>query len=96
MLLRVALSRPALLDIAAEGAQRLRLAGYPEMPFTAAQLHLVLPLRAGAMAGIRGSQRATICAPTMPIGGDASRATIACCARIWTSQPDSAIRRAGS
>jgi hypothetical protein len=45
LVLRVALSRPALLDIAAEGGQRLRLAGYPEVPFSAAQLRLVQPLR---------------------------------------------------
>jgi hypothetical protein len=46
VVLSVALSQPGVLEIAAEGRQRLRLAGYPEVPYTAASLRLVLPLRA--------------------------------------------------
>ena len=46
LVLRVTLSRPRLLEIAAEGKQSLRLAGYAETPFTAARLRLTLPLLA--------------------------------------------------
>ena len=46
LVLRVALPRPRQLGIAAEGRQRLRLAGNPEVPYTADRLRLVLPLRA--------------------------------------------------
>ncbi len=71
LVLRVALSRPALLDIAAEGGQRLRLAGYPEMPFSARQLRLVQPLRASPWPKFADLMVDDLRADT-PIGGDAS------------------------
>jgi hypothetical protein len=46
LVLRVALTQPGLLDSAAEGQQRLRLGGDKEVPYSAEQLHLVLPLQA--------------------------------------------------
>jgi hypothetical protein len=46
IVLRVALTRPALLEILAEGRQQLRLGGYPGVPYTAGRLHLLMPLQA--------------------------------------------------
>jgi hypothetical protein len=45
--LRVALLRPGQLDIAAEGAQHLRLADGPDLPYTADRLRVILPLQSG-------------------------------------------------
>jgi hypothetical protein len=46
LVLNVALPRPDQLQIAAEGTQRLRFAGNPEVSYTADQLDVALPLRA--------------------------------------------------
>jgi hypothetical protein len=46
--LRVALWRPGVLEIAAEGRQRFRLAENPEISFTADRLRIALPLTSGA------------------------------------------------
>ena len=46
LVLSVALPRPDQLQIAAEGRQRLRISGNPEVSYTADQVGVVLPLRA--------------------------------------------------
>jgi hypothetical protein len=46
LVLSIALARPDQLRIAAEGQQRLRFSGNPEVSYTADQLDVVLPLRA--------------------------------------------------
>jgi hypothetical protein len=71
LVLRVALVRPGLLEVASEGMQRLRLGNGPEIPYTAGQLHMTLPLQSGAPP-----QSAAIAAQGlragMPNGGDAT------------------------
>lgn len=47
VLLRVKLTQPRLLQINAEGAQQLRVADGPEIPFRADRLRLVFPLEPG-------------------------------------------------
>jgi hypothetical protein len=47
LILRTDLLRPGMLDVASEGMQRLRLTDWPEVPYTADQLHLALPLAPG-------------------------------------------------
>lgn len=47
VVLRVALWQPRLLNIAAAGAQRLRLAEGPDIPFRADKMRLVFPLEPG-------------------------------------------------
>ena len=71
LVLRVALPRPGLLEIAAEGRQRLRLAGYAEVPFTADRFRLVLPLRAEPWPDFVDVAADNLRAAT-PVGGDAS------------------------
>jgi hypothetical protein len=46
--LRLALLRPGLLEVAAEGMQRVRLADGPDIPYTADRLRIALPLPSGA------------------------------------------------
>jgi hypothetical protein len=70
VVLRVALSRPGVLEIAAEGRQRLRLAFYPEVPYTAASLRLVLPLRADPWPRFADVSVANLRAEP-PMGGEA-------------------------
>jgi hypothetical protein len=69
LVLRADLLRPGLLEVASEGMQRLRLAGGPEIPYTADQLRMALPLQPGAPPG-----SATVTArdlrASMPAGGD--------------------------
>jgi hypothetical protein len=48
VVLRVALLRPGLLEVASDGMQRLRLADGPEIPYRADRLRLTLPLHSGA------------------------------------------------
>ncbi len=48
LVLRVGLLRPTLLDVAAEGTQHTRVAGGPELRYTADRMHLALPLQADA------------------------------------------------
>jgi hypothetical protein len=71
LVLRADLLRPGLLDVASEGMQRLRLAGRPEIPFTADQLRMALPLQPGAPP-----RSATIIArdlhATVPAGAETS------------------------
>jgi Uncharacterized protein conserved in bacteria (DUF2125) len=71
LVMRTALMRPALLEIASEGMQRLRLADGPEIPYTADHLRMMLPLQPGAPP-----RSATITAQALragiPAGGDAS------------------------
>ena len=71
LVLSVALARPGRLEIAAEGRQRLRLAGTAEVPLTADRLRLVLPLRAGPWPAFADLVADNLHADT-PIGGDAS------------------------
>jgi hypothetical protein len=47
LILRTDLRRPRTLELASEGMQRLRLADWPEVPYTADQLHAALPLASG-------------------------------------------------
>jgi hypothetical protein len=51
VVLRVALLRPGLLEIAAQGRQRVAVADGPEIPYTAARLNLVMPLQAAPWPG---------------------------------------------
>jgi hypothetical protein len=46
--LRIALLRPGVLEVAADGAQRFRFADSPEIPYTADRLHVTLPLPSSA------------------------------------------------
>jgi hypothetical protein len=46
LVLRIALFQPGVLEIAPEGRQTLRVADAPEVPFTADQLRLTMPVRA--------------------------------------------------
>jgi hypothetical protein len=69
--LRVALARPGRLEIAAEGRQRLRLAGTADVPVTADRLRLVLPLGAERWPGFADITADNLHADT-PLGGDAS------------------------
>lgn len=46
VVLRVALTRPGVLDITPEGRQRLVLPGCPDLPYAADHLRLTLPLQA--------------------------------------------------
>ncbi len=46
LVLRIALTRPDLLEIAPEGRQQIRVSGIPSVPCTADRLRLVVPLRA--------------------------------------------------
>ena len=71
LVLRVELARPGRLEIAAEGRQRLRLAGYAEVPVTADRFRLVLPLRAEPWPGFADVAADNLHADT-PVGGDAS------------------------
>jgi hypothetical protein len=71
LVLQIALMRPGTLEIASEGMQRLRLAEGQEIPYTADQLRMTLPLQPGAPP-----RSATVTAQAlragMPAGGDAS------------------------
>jgi hypothetical protein len=66
--LRVSLARPAVLEIAPEGQQRIRLADNPAVPYTAGRLRLVLPLQSTdppdfadlAAANLRAETRAGV------------------------------------
>src|SRR5690242_18711422 len=49
--LRVSLLRPWLLELAADGMQRLGVADSPEIPYTADVLKITLPLRGGGPSG---------------------------------------------
>ena len=71
-MLRTALLRPGLLEIASEGMQRLRLAEGPEIPYTADRLRMALPLQPGAPLALRRRHRAVTCAPACRPAGDAS------------------------
>ncbi len=57
LVLRVALPRPGQLQIAAEGTQRLRFAGNPEVPYTADQLRCRAAAAGCAVAAIPGCHR---------------------------------------
>ena len=71
--LRVRLWRPGMLEVVAQGEQKLRLAGGPEIPYTADRLHIAIPLQAGAPP-----QSADLTAlhlrADVPTGGDATSA----------------------
>ncbi|HME27600.1 MAG TPA: DUF2125 domain-containing protein [Acetobacteraceae bacterium] len=71
LVLRVALPQPQSLEIMPEGRQRLRLAGYAEIPFTADRTRLVFPLPAAPWPGSMELVTDNLRADT-PIGGDAS------------------------
>jgi hypothetical protein len=71
LVLRVALLQPGLLEVASEGAQRLRLAGGPEIPYAAEQLHMALPLQPGAPARFAVVTAHDLRA-SIPAGGDAT------------------------
>jgi hypothetical protein len=49
LVLGIGLLRPDLLELAGEGNERLRLARSAELPFTADELHVVLPLGTGRL-----------------------------------------------
>jgi hypothetical protein len=71
LVLRTDLLQPGLLDVASEGIQRLRLGEGPEIPYTADQLRLALPLQSGvpprsAVVTARDLRAG------MPTGGDAT------------------------
>jgi hypothetical protein len=70
LVLHVALARPGLLDMVTEGGQRLRLAGYPEIPFTADLLRIVVPLRPDRWPSFTDVIADNLQADT-PIGGNA-------------------------
>ena len=71
LVLRVALLQPESLEIMPEGRQRLRLAAYPEIPFAAARLRVMLPLPAAPWPSSTDLVVDNLIADT-PIGGDAS------------------------
>ncbi len=50
VVLRLALLQPLVLRVEAEGAQHLRVADLPNVPFTAGRLYLLVPLRADPSA----------------------------------------------
>ena len=71
-MLRVALLRPQTLSIAAEGAQRLSIGGFPEIPYTADRLDATVPVGPGP-APQRADVRASNIAADMPSGREAAR-----------------------
>jgi hypothetical protein len=75
VVLRLGLLHPLVLRIDAEGAQRLRVANAPDIPYTAAQLHLLVPLQAdpsGQAVNLRGEAlRASI-----PVAGADDKLTL--------------------
>jgi hypothetical protein len=71
LVLRVALPQPQLLEIMPEGSQRLRLAAYAEIPYTAARVRLVFPLRAAPWPSYMDLIADNLHAET-PLGGAAS------------------------
>jgi hypothetical protein len=68
--LRVGLLRPGRLEVAAEGAQRLRLADGPDLPYTADRLRIIMPLQSGAPPRSADITARNLRAG-MPTGGDA-------------------------
>ncbi len=71
LVLRTALLRPGLLEVASEGMQRLRLAEGPDIPYTADQLRMTLPLQQGAPPRSAAITAEALRAG-MPAGGDAT------------------------
>jgi hypothetical protein len=71
LVLRIALARPGRLEVAADGRQRIQLAGYAEVPVTADRFRLVLPLRAERWPDFVDVAAEKLHADT-PVGGDAS------------------------
>lgn len=71
VVLRIGLLRPKVVEIAPAGTQYLRFAEGPEIPYTADQLHITLPLQASAPPR---SATATVhdLRAGIPTGGDAT------------------------
>ena len=73
LVLRVALLQPRMLEIALQGMERLRLAGGPEVQYTADRLEAVLPLQAGTPPRSIEVSASNLRA-SMPTGPDATSA----------------------
>jgi hypothetical protein len=71
LVMRVALLRPGLLEVASGGMQRLRLGEGPEIPYTADRLQVALPLQTGAQPHSADLAARDLRAG-MPAGGDAT------------------------
>jgi hypothetical protein len=69
LVLRVSLLRPGLLEVTADGLQRLRLAEQPEVPYTADRLQIALPLQTGVPPRAADITAHNLRAG-MPVGGD--------------------------
>jgi hypothetical protein len=72
LLLRIALARPTILESATAGRQQLRLAGGPEVPYTASRVRLLLPLTQPASFPASANLTVGNLHADTPLGGEAS------------------------
>jgi hypothetical protein len=80
--LRVSLLRPWLLELAADGMQRLGIADSPEIPFTADSMMVTLPLHGGGASGRSLDVSAHHLRAGMPMGNDSTAALTIGLARL--------------
>jgi hypothetical protein len=75
VVLRLAVLHPQVLRIEAEGAQHLRMSDAPDIPFTAAQLRMLVPLQADPSAQALDLHGETLRA-SVSVGGAADALTL--------------------